>query len=553
MGLLLDSIDAGGYGNGNYRSLADGFHALAARWNQSAEAECTRELRRLAGLAHLAIAEVRRSYHDHLDPLLQIRHPEWRAEQRGKYISERYKSMAVYQVAEHARSLGAGPGLPQVAQSVLDYEQKPFAPGQLPFAASFYGSEDFPSDPRAAGSKALGLHRLTKDFPVPPGFVLPPRAPAYRLSESDIETVKKAVADLEQKTGKTLGKGLKLAVRSGGAFVMPGAMETSLNIDSIDKVLELLPQIYQSWDSKAARSYRLGHGIPDHWGTPINIMAMVETAKNEQSGAGVIASRPGQAKLFYARQALGSEVVGGRRQASDPLPGSLHEKLMQDLSRMEEQAAHPLEVEFGIEDNHIYYLQVRPAELDLKTRISWYAQRVREGKLSKEEAIHKLGGTPKIERDWNMPVVDAGDRQAIATTYLASGMPRNAFLALDAEGIARIQANGGLAVYAAINPDAAESTAEVMQAGAALVNGGNALSHLMGVIHGVEGSMLSLEFSSEEGQIRLKDGSILKAGAEVTLDPQNGKLYPGHLPIKEIPPEKRWEAERIFEEFSPPA
>ncbi|UCF56033.1 MAG: pyruvate, phosphate dikinase, partial [Deltaproteobacteria bacterium] len=98
------------------------------------------------------------------------------------------------------------------------------------------------------GGKGANLCEMTQiGLPVPPGFVISTEACLTHLNQKKrglqpklIEEVKKAMAELEKKTGKGFGdpdNPLLVSVRSGAAMSMPGMMDTILNLGLNDKTV----------------------------------------------------------------------------------------------------------------------------------------------------------------------------------------------------------------------------------------------------------------------------------------------------------------------------
>ena len=96
-----------------------------------------------------------------------------------------------------------------------------------------------PNDTERFGGKGSGLAHMTAvGLPVPPGFIVDTDAcrstmETGRLSDELWDQVLQALADLEQRSGRTFGSGpdpLLLSVRSGASVSMPGMMDTVLNL-----------------------------------------------------------------------------------------------------------------------------------------------------------------------------------------------------------------------------------------------------------------------------------------------------------------------------------
>ena len=76
--------------------------------------------------------------------------------------------------------------------------------------------------------------------------------------------------------------------------------------------------VFQSWNGKHAVSYRRIEGIPDEWGTAVNVQAMVFGNMGDNSGTGVAFTRnPATGdNMFYGEwlvNAQGEDVVAGIR------------------------------------------------------------------------------------------------------------------------------------------------------------------------------------------------------------------------------------------------
>ena len=100
--------------------------------------------------------------------------------------------------------------------------------------------------------------------------------------------------------------------------------------------------VFDSWDGERAVAYRRINGIPDDWGTAVNVQQMVFGNRGETSGSGVAFSRdertgePTPSGDFLAN-AQGEDVVAGTRDPEDlaalaeRLPEA-HAELLDDLA-----------------------------------------------------------------------------------------------------------------------------------------------------------------------------------------------------------------------------
>lgn len=105
------------------------------------------------------------------------------------------------------------------------------------------------------GNKGFHLDQMTKmNLPVPEGFTITTDAYHQWATNREItsqleEEIVAAVSELEQRTGRVLGKGenpLFVSVRSGASVSMPGMMDTILNIGSNEESIAALAEQYSN-------------------------------------------------------------------------------------------------------------------------------------------------------------------------------------------------------------------------------------------------------------------------------------------------------------------
>jgi pyruvate,orthophosphate dikinase len=139
--------------------------------------------------------------------------------------------------------------------------------------------------------------------------------------------------------------------------------------------------VFKSWNGKKAISYRRIEGIPDDWGTAVNVQAMVFGNMGDTSATGVAFTRnPATGEnLFYGEwlvNAQGEDVVAGIRTPS-PLNDETKNEQNKHLPSMQEampktykelcdirdileKSFHDmLDIEFTIQENVLYMLQCR--------------------------------------------------------------------------------------------------------------------------------------------------------------------------------------------------
>ena len=138
--------------------------------------------------------------------------------------------------------------------------------------------------------------------------------------------------------------------------------------------------VFKSWNGKKAVSYRRIEGIPDEWGTAVNVQAMVFGNMGDSSATGVAFTRnPATGdNIFYGEwlvNAQGEDVVAGIRTPNplnddtkneqnkhlhsmqESMPGTYRELV--DIRNILEKSFHDmLDIEFTIQEGKLYHASV---------------------------------------------------------------------------------------------------------------------------------------------------------------------------------------------------
>ncbi len=199
--------------------------------------------------------------------------------------------------------------------------------------------------------------------------------------------------------------------------------------------------VFASWNGKRAVSYRRIEGIPDDWGTAVNVQAMVFGNMGQNSATGVAFTRnpaTGENKFYgeWLVNAQGEDVVAGIR-TPNPLNEStkseqnLHlpslESAMPETYRqldeirttLERHFADMQDIEFTIQEGTLYMLQCRSGKRTGTAALNMAMDMLDEGLIDEKEAVRRV--SPAQLDELLHPVVDP---QAEAKARpLASGLP----------------------------------------------------------------------------------------------------------------------------------
>src|ERR671937_603630 len=167
--------------------------------------------------------------------------------------------------------------------------------------------------------------------------------------------------------------------------------------DPAEQLRQAIRAVFDSWMGDRAVQYRRINGIPDDWGTAVNVQQMVFGNRGESSGSGVAFSRDEvtgapEPSGDFLTNAQGEDVVSGVRNTCDIaelavwLP-QVHAQLMDVLRALERHYKDMQDVEFTVEEGRLYLLQTRSAKRPAQAAVRFAVDAVREGLLSKREAM----------------------------------------------------------------------------------------------------------------------------------------------------------------------
>ncbi|MFO7722326.1 MAG: pyruvate, phosphate dikinase, partial [Bacteroidales bacterium] len=170
--------------------------------------------------------------------------------------------------------------------------------------------------------------------------------------------------------------------------------------------------VFKSWNGKKAVSYRRIEGIPDDWGTAVNVQAMVFGNMGDSSATGVAFTRnPATGEnIFYGEwlvNAQGEDVVAGIR-TPNPLNDDTkneqndHLHSMQELmpgtytelddirTRLETSFKDMLDIEFTIQEGKLYMLQCRAGKRTGTAALNMAMDMLAEGLIDESKAVMRV-------------------------------------------------------------------------------------------------------------------------------------------------------------------
>ena len=171
-------------------------------------------------------------------------------------------------------------------------------------------------------------------------------------------------------------------------------------VDPKEQLLGAVKAVFRSWDNPRANVYRRDNDIPYSWGTAVNVQMMAFGNMGETSGTGVAFTRnpaTGEKKLMgeFLLNAQGEDVVAGVR---TPQPIAKLEEIMPEVFKqftdicdtLEDHYRDMQDMEFTIEDKHLYMLQTRNGKRTAKAALKIACDLVDEGMITEEKAVSMI-------------------------------------------------------------------------------------------------------------------------------------------------------------------
>jgi pyruvate,orthophosphate dikinase len=333
--------------------------------------------------------------------------------------------------------------------------------------------------------------------------------------------------------------------------------------DPMEQLWGGIGAVFTSWNGRRAVAYRRIEGIPDTWGTAVNVQSMVFGNRGEDSATGVAFTRnPATGdRTFYGEwltNAQGEDVVAGIR---TPLPlnennknpetahlpslqkmmPGLYRQLVSIRNRLEKHYRDMQDIEFTIESGKLYMLQTRVGKRNGLAAVKMAVDMCREGLITKEEAILRV--KPSQLDELLHPMVDPLAQKR--AQELARGLPAgpggaSGKIVLTADR-AEESAKRGEKVILVRSETSPEDVHGMHAAQGILTAKGGMTSHAALVARGWGKCCIvgctALDIDTEKGTVSVGQ-TVLKEGDVITLNGTLGKVYLGELPLLPADPEK---------------
>ena len=379
--------------------------------------------------------------------------------------------------------------------------------------------------------------------------------------EAIIEDVKKAKGvrldnELEVEDLKTLVKRFKEAVKESTGGDFPA--------NAYDQLWGAICAVFNSWMNDRAILYRKMEGIPDEWGTAVNVQAMVFGNMGNTSATGVCFSRDAATgeDLFngeYLINAQGEDVVAGIRtpqqitkigsqrwaelagvseeeraakypSMEEAMP-EIYKELDELQTKLENHYRDMQDMEFTVQEGKLWFLQTRNGKRTGAAMVKIAMDMLRQGLIDEKTALMRC--EPNKLDELLHPIFN---KEALKKAkVLTRGLPASPGAACGqivffADDAASWRAAGKRVVMVRIEDLAGMTVAEGI-----LTARGGMTSHAAVVARGmgkccVSGAgALNIDYKKRTVEV---DGVTLKEGDFISLNGSTGEVYEGKVETK---------------------
>ena len=362
----------------------------------------------------------------------------------------------------------------------------------------------------------------------------------YKLTKGVIQDT-----ELEEDDWDGLIKNFKTVVKEKTKKIFPQ--------DITQQLWGAIGAVLLSWNSKRAKTYRKINYIPDHWGTAVNIQAMVFGNMGENCATGVAFTRnpsTGTKEYFgeYLINAQGEDVVAGTRtpqylskklrKESGAKGLSMEESMPENFKQLEKifkklelKYRDMQDIEFTVENKKLWMLQTRSGKRTAKASIKIAVDMVSEKLISIKEAILRVD--PNILDSLLHPTLDEkAEKKVVASGLPASPGAASGKVVFSAEEAERLkeQMQDTILVRVETSP---EDISGMHAAKGILTARGGMTSHAAVVARGMGKPCVSgsneIKVDYEKKLFKSANYEI-KEGDLITIDGGSGKVMLGKVP-----------------------
>ncbi|HUC46184.1 MAG TPA: pyruvate, phosphate dikinase [Hyphomicrobiaceae bacterium] len=314
--------------------------------------------------------------------------------------------------------------------------------------------------------------------------------------------------------------------------------------------------VFGSWQNARAKTYRRLHGIPDGWGTAVNVQAMVFGNLGDTSATGVAFTRnpsTGAREVYgeFLINAQGEDVVAGIRtplplseaarsqsgtkgkSLETAMPGTYRE-LLQVFETLETHYRDMQDIEFTIQDGKLWMLQTRSGKRTVKAALKVAVDLVTEGLIAPDEALLRIDAA-SLDQLLHPTIDPAAERQVIASGLPASPGAASGEIVFDADEAEALKGHGREVIL--VRTETSPEDIHGMHAAAGiLTTRGGMTSHAAVVARGMGRPCVcgagALRIDPKAGTMTA-GGQTFRKGDVITIDGTRGEVLKGRVKMRQ--------------------
>jgi pyruvate,orthophosphate dikinase len=314
--------------------------------------------------------------------------------------------------------------------------------------------------------------------------------------------------------------------------------------------------VFGSWMNQRAITYRRLNNIPEHWGTAVNVQAMVFGNMGETSATGVAFTRnpsTGDKRLYgeFLINAQGEDVVAGirtpqeisevaRQEAGSDSPSmertmpEAFKELTRIYGALERHYRDMQDLEFTVEQGKLWMLQTRSGKRTARAALKIAVDLAEEGLITRREAVLRV--EPAALDQLLHPTIDPqAERKVVATGLPASPGAAAGEIVFSADEAEALKAQGRQVIL--VRTETSPEDIHGMHAAQGILTArGGMTSHAAVVARGmgkpcVSGAgTLRIDYAAAAMTVA---GRTLKKGDTITIDGATGQVLLGRVPMVE--------------------
>ena len=317
-----------------------------------------------------------------------------------------------------------------------------------------------------------------------------------------------------------------------------------------DQLWGAIGAVFSSWKNQRAVAYRRINGIPDEWGTAVNVQTMVFGNMGDGCATGVAFTRDpatGERNFYgeYLNNAQGEDVVAGIR-TPQPINESsrvadtrdlptlegempkVYKELVRIYKRLEKHYRDMQDIEFTIQKGRLWMLQTRSGKRTTAAAVRIAVEMARERLITREEAVLRVDAN-SLDHLLHPTIDRSQAREVIARGLPASPGAAVGEVAFSAEQ-AEQRAKGGAKVILVRTETSPEDIVGMHASEGILTAKGGMTSHAAVVARGMGKSCVAgcgvLAIDYERGVMQIGE-HLIREGDPLTIDGSTGEVMLG--------------------------